>query len=139
MRTAALALVIAGLAVAALVATAASPSGHPSAVPNCVGKPVKQPANMILACADANFGVKKLQWIGWGGARAAATGIAYANDCSPNCAAGQVHDYSAVLVVDGSQHCGSATAYRRVTIAFVGPTPYPNAKTADLTYPLRCA
>jgi hypothetical protein len=137
-RTAILALVIAGLAVVALAATAASPAGHPSAVPNCLGKPLVQPVSVVLACADANFGLRKLGWIGWGGARAAATGIAYANDCTPNCAAGHVHTYSAEIVVDGSQRCGKTTAYRRLTVAFVGPSPYPKAKPADLTYPLRC-
>ena len=138
MRTLGLAVVIAGLAVAALAATAASPSGHPTALPDCLGKPVVQPATVILACADANFGVKKLAWIGWGGARTAATGVAYANDCTPNCAAGHFHNYSAMIVLDGSQKCGKTTDYRRLTIGFVGPTPYPKAKPADLVYSLRC-
>ena len=138
MRTLGLDVVIAGLAVAALAATAASPAGHPTALPNCLGKPISQPASIVLACADANFGVKQLRWIGWGGARAAATGVAYANDCTPNCAAGRFHDYSAVIVLDGSQKCGQTLDYHRLTIAFVGPTPYPKAKPADLVYSLRC-
>ena len=82
--------------------------------------------------------MKKLAWIGWGGARTAATGVAYANDCTPNCAAGHFHDYSAMIVLDGSQKCGKTTDYRRLTIGFVGPTPYPKAKPADLVYSLRC-
>ena len=139
MRALGLAIVIAGLAVATLAATAASPSGHPTALPDCVGKPIAHPASIVLACADANFGVKKLHWIGWGEARAAATGVAYANDCTPYCAAGHFHDYSAAIVLDGSQKCGNATDYRRLTIAFVGPTPYPKAKPADLVYALRCS
>jgi hypothetical protein len=138
-RTLALAVVIAGLAVALLTATAATPSSHPTSLPNCLGKPVAEPATIVLACGDANFGVRKLHWIGWHGPRAAATGTAYANDCKPYCAAGHFHDYSAVIVVDGSQRCGTTTEYRRLTIAFVGPSPYPKAKPADLVYPLRCA
>ena len=138
MRTLGLAVVVAGLAVIALAATAGSSASNPTALPDCLGKPLAQPATVVLACADANFGVKKLRWIGWGGARAAATGVAYANDCKPYCAAGHFHNYSAVIVVDGSQKCGKTTDYRRLTIAFVGPTPYPKAKPADLAYKLRC-
>ena len=44
-----------------------------------------------------------------------------------------------MIVVDGSQRCGGTTEYRRLTIAFVGPSPYPKAKPADLVYPLRCS
>ncbi len=125
--------------VAAVAAAGASAAGHPTALPNCLGKPTVRPASVVLACADANFGLKKLSWIGWGGARAAATGTAYANDCTPNCAAGHFHDYVAVIVVDGAQKCGGRVEYRRLTIAFAGPTPYPKAKPADLVYPLRCS
>ena len=136
MRLLVLAVAVGLLAVAS--ASAAS-AGAPSALPNCLGKPTVKPASIVLACADANFGVKKLRWIGWGSARAAATGVVYANDCKPYCAAGHFHDYSAVIVVDGAQRCGGRTEYRRLTVAFVGPTPYPKAKAADLVYPLRCA
>ena len=134
MRTVVLALLIASLA-----AASASAAGHPTALPNCLGKPTVRPASIVLACADANFGVKKLSWIGWGGSRAAATGVAYANDCTPNCAAGHFHNYNAVIVLSGAQKCGAVTEYRSLTIAFAGPTPYPKAKPADLVYPLRCA
>ena len=131
--------VVLALLIASLAAASASAAGHPTALPNCLGKPTVRPASIVLACADANFGVKKLSWIGWGGSRAAATGVAYANDCTPNCAAGHFHNYNAVIVLSGAQKCGAVTEYRSLTIAFAGPTPYPKAKPADLVYPLRCA
>jgi hypothetical protein len=131
-----LALAFAVLAAAAGSAAAAS---GPSALPNCLGKPTVRPTSIVLACADGNFGLKNLRWIGWGSSRAAATGTAYANDCKPYCAAGHFHSYGAVIVVDGAQRCGGRTEYRRLTVAFVGPSPYPKAKPADLVYPLRCA
>ena len=113
-------------------------AGAPSALPNCLGKPTVKPTSIVLACADGNFGLKRLKWIGWGSSRAAATGVAYANDCKPFCAAGHFHQYKAVVVVDGSQRCGRTTEFSRLTIAFVGPSPYPKAKASDLVYPLRC-
>jgi hypothetical protein len=114
-------------------------AGRPQALPDCLGKPRVRPAEVVLACADANFGVRKLRWTGWGQPFAAATGVAYANDCKPNCAAGHMHQYQAVLVASGSQRCpGDVTAYSRVTIAFVGPSPYPKGRAADMVYPTRC-
>ncbi|HEV7132529.1 MAG TPA: hypothetical protein VGN27_02225 [Gaiellaceae bacterium] len=124
-------------AIAAALTLATGPA--PQALPDCLGKPQVRPAAIVLACADANFGVRKLRWTGWGAPFAAATGIAYANDCTPNCAAGHMHAYRAVLVVSGTQRCPDGkAAYSRVTVAFVGPSPYPKAKAADLVYPARC-
>jgi hypothetical protein len=125
--------------ITALVLAAAFASGHPQAVPDCLGKPRVRPTEIVLACADANFGVRKLRWTGWGESFAAATGVAYANDCTPNCAAGHMHSYQAVVLVSGTQQCpNGTTAYNKVTVAFVGRSPYPKAKSADLVYPARC-
>jgi hypothetical protein len=121
------------------LALAAALSGQPQALPDCLGKPHVRPAEVVLACADANFGVRKLRWTGWGESFAAATGVAYANDCTPNCAAGHMHTYQAVIVASGTQRCpGGVTAYSRIVVAFVGPSPYPKSKAADLVYPVRC-
>jgi hypothetical protein len=125
--------------IAALAAAAAFAGGPIQSLPDCAGKPTVKPAAVVLACADANFGVRRLRWTGWGESFAAATGVAYANDCKPYCAAGHMHDYQAVLVASGRQTCpGGKPSYRRVTIAFVGPTPYPKSKPADMVYPARC-
>jgi hypothetical protein len=126
--------------VIAVLALAAAFAGGPTqSLPDCVGKPTVKPTEVVLACADANFGVRKLRWTGWGASFAAATGVAYANDCKPYCAAGHMHAYQAVLVASGRQTCpGAKPSYSRVTIAFVGPSPYPRSKAADLVYPARC-
>lgn len=122
----------------ALIAASLVLAGHPQALPDCLGKPQVRPAQVVLACADANFGVRRLRWTGWGESFAAATGVAYANDCTPNCAAGHMHTYQAVLVVSGTQRCGGKTAYNRIEVGFVGPSPYPKSKASDLVYPARC-
>jgi hypothetical protein len=131
-------LLVAIVLTASVAAVPAAAAAGPTAVPDCLGKPKVRPTSIVLACADANFGIRKLHWIGWGERSAAATGVAYANDCTPTCAAGHFHTYRAVVVASGSQRCGSTTAYRTVTIAFVGPSPYPKARASDLVYPVRC-
>ncbi len=124
---------------AGAAAARAAQAAHPTALPDCLGVPKARPAAVVFACGDGNFGARRLRWTGWGEAFAAATGVAWANDCTPNCAAGRFHTYQAVVVAAGSQRCSSGIiAYRRITIAFVGPSPYPKAKPSDLTYPARC-
>jgi hypothetical protein len=121
-----------------LALLAAFSVGSPRALPDCLGKPHVQPVSVVLACADANFGVRKLRWARWGQATARATGVAYANDCKPYCAAGHFHTYRAVLVASGRQVCRGVPSYARVRVSFPGATPYPKAKPADLVYPRPC-
>ena len=122
------------LVVAAFVAASATAAGHPTALPNCLGKPTVRPTAIVLACADANFGVKKLAWIGWGGARAAATGVAYANDCKPYCAAGHFHSQTVELTLDQPVLFHGHLVFSQLTIHLDGPlAPY---KTATVTFGL---
>ena len=139
MRSRFLACLTVVASIAAVGAGQVQTAPRPNALPDCLGKPKVRPTEVIFACGDANFGARKLRWTGWGEAFAAAVGVAYANDCTPDCAAGKVHNYQAVLVASGSQRCpGGVVAYLQVTIAFVGPSPYPKAKPSDLVDTLRC-
>jgi hypothetical protein len=123
-------------AAAALVGPAGA--APPTAAPNCLGKPVVKPGEILLACADAGLGVRKITWLGWGSSIAAGVGTAFANDCTPDCAAGHFHDYRAVLLLSGSQRCAGRVVYRTATVAIVGRPPEAWATVADATYPLRC-
>lgn len=120
------------------VLLAAAAMAPPRAIPDCLGKPAAKPAEVVLACGDANFGIRKLHWANWGTPIARAAGTAYANDCKPYCAAGHFHTYEAVIVASGSQVCHGVPSYAEVRIAFPGKTPYPKATRADLTYPRPC-
>ena len=117
---------------------AAAVAAPPRAIPDCLGKPVVKPRQVVLACADANFGIRKLRWRRWRTTTARATGIAYANDCKPTCAAGHFHTYRAVLVASGRHVCHGIPVYAEVRIAFPGKSPYPKATRKDLTYPRPC-
>ncbi len=133
----ALAVALPVLAAASLAPLAAGAS--PRTVPDCLGRPVVKPAEVVLACADAGLGVRKISWLGWGSAVTAGVGTAFANDCTPNCAAGHFHTYRAVLVLGGSQRCAGRLAYRTAAVAIVGSPPPAWSTAADATYPLRCA
>lgn len=128
----------ASVVVALAVSSAAAAAGAPGSVPDCLGKPVVKPAEVVLACADAGLGVERITWLGWGAPVAAGLGTAFANDCTPDCAAGHVHTYRAVLLLSGSQRCDGRLAYRTAAVAIVGSPPRAWSTVADATYPLRC-
>jgi hypothetical protein len=134
-------VVLAGVWVVALAAASvlSAATASPSVVPDCLGKPVVKPVEIILACADDGLGVRAIRWLGWGSPVAAGLGTAYANDCTPSCAAGHFHTYRAVLLLAGSQRCDRHVAYRTATVAIVGTPPSAWASASDATYPLRCA
>jgi hypothetical protein len=110
-----------------LVAVGAAAQAPLRALPDCAGKPQVRPSSVILSCADANFGVRDVAWVGWGESRAVGIGSAFVNDCSPNCAAGHFHSYPAVVIASGSRRCATnELAYTTITYAFIGPSPFPS-------------
>ena len=119
--------------------TAVSGAKRPTVSLDCLGKPTVKPAQVVLACADANLGMKNIVWLGWGDPVAAGVGTAYANDCTPTCASGRFHSYRGVLLLSGAQACHGKIAYRTATVAIVGEPPAAWKTSADATYPLRCA
>ena len=133
-----LAVAVAVVALAVALPAAATPT---RGLPDCLGKPQVRPHEVVFACADDGFGADHLTWVTWGGARAVGLGSAYANDCKPTCVAGHVHRYPAVLIVSGTQKCpNGAVAYRTVTYAFIGRSPFPpgSSGTTNPTQTFRC-
>jgi hypothetical protein len=125
--------------VVGLLAGSAGGATGPTVSLDCLGKPTVRPPEVVLACADAGLGVRRIRWLGWGQPTAAGVGTAFANDCTPTCAAGRLHSYPAVLLLSGAQRCHGKTAYRTATVAIVGEPPAAWKTAADATYPLRCA
>ena len=68
-------------------ATSPAPATQP-VIYDCVGHPVVAPSVIVLACADGGLGLRNLSWSGWGQATAQASGDAWQNTCTPNCAQG---------------------------------------------------
>jgi hypothetical protein len=95
-------------------------------LPNCLGRPIVEPTDIVLTCADGGFLIKSIHWTGWGESFAAGMGTGSVNDCAPNCANGHYHSYPMLLVVTGRQSCPNGQfAYAKVTYAFIGRSPFP--------------
>jgi hypothetical protein len=99
-----------------------SPPNGTAWVNDC-GPLASAPRTLVLACADGNYELASLTWRGWGSAHATATGVARANDCTPNCAAGHFHSYPVTATVDRLTRCGAARYYARLTIVYGGTRP----------------
>ncbi len=99
-----------------------------------------KPIEVVLACADAGLGVRAIHWLGWGSPVAAGLGTAYANDCTPTCAAGHFHSYRGVLLLSGSASAAlGLLAYATAVVAIVGrpPARLVDRRRRDLPAPLR--
>lgn len=57
------------------------------------------PSSYTLACADGNTLLHGLHWAAWGSSSAFASGTYTFNDCTPNCAAGHVHSFPALVAL----------------------------------------
>ena len=102
---------------------------------NC-GPLESKPASLTIACGDGNYALANLRWSGWGTARATATGVARANDCTPNCAAGHFHSYRTTATADRLSACGKARYYARLSVTYPGSRPAGVAKRD--VHPLSC-
>ncbi|MGH3025741.1 MAG: hypothetical protein ACRDLR_04775, partial [Gaiellaceae bacterium] len=99
-----------------------TPPGSTAWIDAC-GPLVSAPKSLVLACADANYGLVRVHWRAWGTGTATATGAVSANDCTPSCAAGHFHTYPVTVTADHLRGCGRARTYERLTIAYAGPRP----------------
>lgn len=131
--------VAAGIGVLVVSAgTALAATGHGAARPavpaardrvvmiNCSGKAVVRPRSFLLACADANANLTKLQWTSWRPGLASAKGDLTINACIPSCAEGTFYTDRVVLMAWGTgqvPHHPREYRYRHITTVYIGRRP----------------
>jgi len=82
----------------ALAASRPAPAAPLPALVNCLGKPVVQPRQYTLACADGNAYLSGLRWTSWRGV-AFGQGTEYVNDCVPDCVGGRFYHYPVLITL----------------------------------------
>jgi hypothetical protein len=102
-------LVMVGVCMLLLVGTTsgATAGGSTSVSGDCLHTSIR-PSSIILACADANWYVKRLRWRSWDVDRAAGSGVFHFNDCVPNCSAGTFHIRHGRIALTGRRWCRQA-------------------------------
>ena len=133
-----------GLGLTGSADAATTPTAKPPAyvVLNCNLKPVVEPSNYVLACADDGMGLQDGHWTSWTSHLASAYATFYENTCTPNCAAGKIIDYPALVTLwDPAALKGhpSDRQYTKMTVIFPNSRPplyvRENGKVVK-TYPL---
>lgn len=112
------ALVMGGAVIAGPSASAASRVS----VNDC-GDLAKKPADLVLACADANTMLTEMKWTGWSNKRAVGKGVYEANDCEPTCVEGTFRSYPARITLTAPKTQSGARVFTKATIAFTKAKP----------------
>jgi hypothetical protein len=126
------------LTLAAVAASGPVASAAPAravAIVRCGGVRQARPAGLVLACADANWGLSHLRWGRWGGNRATALGSAFANTCTPSCVDGTFVHYRVRVAASGLVWRGRRARYTRLVVRAQGrpPAGFPRVARFRLT------
>jgi hypothetical protein len=117
-------LLLLSLAVLALAAGTASgmTTSTKTYIDSC-GKKALHPAKIVITCADANYYLQSLKWHHWGKRKATATGVAWVNDCKPNCSAGKFKSYPITAKTYRRRACKGHRVYRRLAVTYTHAAP----------------
>ncbi len=85
---------------------------------NDCGSLETRPAELILACADANELVQNIRWTSWKNKKAVGTGTYRINDCDPTCAAGEFDSYRVRIVLQSPKSQSGERVYSRAILRF---------------------
>lgn len=111
-----LVLLIAVTATAVTTATASAGTGSSAVIILCGGRHQARPDEVVLSCADANWGVAKLHWRRWGARLAIGRGVGFANTCVPNCARGQFVHFRVRVVARRLRRTPVGLRYTRLRV-----------------------
>lgn len=128
MKTTPIRAITVALASAALVMGTAVINGPGAAAASRVrvndcGELAKKPADLVLACADANTMLTEMKWTGWSNKRAVGKGVYEANDCKPTCVEGTFRSYPAKITLTAPKTQSGARVFTKATISFTKAKP----------------
>lgn len=116
-RTGAIASTVAlGMGLLAFGNNAAQAASAPRV--NDCGSLETRPAELVLACADANELIQNIRWKSWKKKRAVGTGTYRINDCDPTCAAGEFDSYRVRIVLRTPKNQSGERVYSRAVLRF---------------------
>ena len=108
-----------------LVAVAPGEAAMPRSpvLSGCLNKLLVRPSR-IDVCGDGNFFLTDLRWASWSPSGAVGAAVAHQNDCTPSCAAGRYHLYSAAVWLTRARTCSDGRIqYTRLSYEFLALRP----------------
>jgi hypothetical protein len=96
---------------------------------------VERPKTLWIS-SDGSLWVSKLSWMRWTTRQAAGRGIAVVNDCNPDCADGNLHQYPVIVRLAHPHHACGHWFYRRLELLYPHDRPA-GVMAADVLSPYR--
>ena len=135
MRICALALVVVAAALAAGCG-GGNDDNEKVLFPAGCTNPSYKPTQIIVTCADANTVLKGISWKSYGSDTASGSATANVNTCDPNCAAGTIHTFRAVVKHSKPKDCRkNVRQFTHLVLTYTGARPQGASASLTEDYP----
>ena len=82
---------------------------------------VQQPKELTVYCADGGQIIQDIRWFNWTDLSATGEGIAYTNQCDPNCAEGQIQRSKVKITLLDVQDIDGISMYTTLQLLYTDP------------------
>ncbi|MFL5877005.1 MAG: hypothetical protein ACJ76T_14145 [Solirubrobacteraceae bacterium] len=98
--------------------------------------PSYKPTQIIVTCADANTVLKGISWKSYGSDTASGSATANVNACDPNCAAGKLQAFPAMVKLSQPKDCGrDVRQFTHLVLTYTGAKPQGASASLTEDYP----
>lgn len=98
--------------------------------------PSYKPTQIIVTCADANTVLKGISWKSYGSDTASGSATANVNACDPNCAAGKLQTFPAMVKLSQPKDCGrDVRQFTHLVLTYAGARPQGASASLTEDYP----
>ena len=82
---------------------------------------VQQPKELTVYCADGGQIIQDIRWFNWTDLSATGEGIAYTNQCEPNCAEGQIKRSKVKITLLDVEDVDGISMYTTLQLLYTDP------------------
>jgi hypothetical protein len=98
--------------------------------------PSYKPTQIIVTCADANTVLKGISWKSYGNDTASGSATANVNACDPNCAAGKLQTFPAMVKLSQPKDCRKdVQQFTHLVLTYIGARPQGASASLTEDYP----
>jgi len=127
------------LLVAAAIAAGCGGGNHDNEkvlFPVACTNPSFKPRQIIVTCADANTVLKGISWKSYGSDTASGSATANVNACDPNCAAGKLQTFPAMVKLSQPKDCRrDVRQFTHLVLTYTGARPQGASASLTEDYP----
>lgn len=109
-----------------LIVTALAMSACTTAEPrlnyvfDCVTN-VQQPKELTVSCADGGQVIQQIRWFNWTDLSATGEGVAFTNECDPNCSEGQIQRSKVKITLLDTKDVDGISMFTTLQLLYTDP------------------